>query len=222
MLCCLCAVLCAAPPTCSYDESKRLAEALCFEFWRMHNVQIRVARIFNTYGPRMLENDGRVVSNFIVQSLTGQPITIYGDGLQTRSFCYVSDMVRALHALMNGDERGPINLGNPNEKTIAQLADAVAKTVGTAKQIVFKPVPSDDPSTDAHARVPASSQPLPFAAARLTSLVPGFSVPRCCRRRRHRQAQAGHHTRADQVGLEPDRGPGRRSQTHCRRLSRPL
>ncbi len=101
-------------------RGKRLAESLCFEYWRVHNVQIRVARIFNTYGPRMLENDGRVVSNFIVQALTNQPITIYGAGDQTRSFCYVDDMVRALHALMNGDEKGPINLGNPMEYTVCR------------------------------------------------------------------------------------------------------
>jgi len=131
-----------------YDEGKRLAECLCFEYFRQHGVPIRVARIFNTYGPRMLENDGRVVSNFIVQALKGIPITIYGDGKQTRSFCYVSDMVTALIRLMNGDYIGPVNLGNPGEYTILELAREVQLLVNGSdsdKNLEFRECPSDDP-----------------------------------------------------------------------------
>jgi UDP-glucuronate decarboxylase len=129
-----------------YDEGKRIAETLCFDYYRQHGVQIRVARIFNTYGPRMLPNDGRVVSNFIVQALGGNPITVYGDGKQTRSFCYVSDNVRALQALMKQDQTvGPVNIGNPNEYTIMQLAHAIQKAINPDVEIVFKPIPSDDP-----------------------------------------------------------------------------
>ena len=106
-----------------YDEGKRIAESLCFDYQRMHNTEIRVARIFNTYGPRMVPDDGRVVSNFIVQALSNSPITIYGDGSQTRSFCYVDDLVDGLISLMNSKECGPINIGNPNEFTIKELAD---------------------------------------------------------------------------------------------------
>ena len=108
-----------------YDEGKRIAETLSFDYHRQHNVAIRVARIFNTYGPRMLENDGRVVSNFIAQSLQGNPLTVYGDGSQTRSFCYVTDLVDGLVKLMNGDQIGPINLGNPEEYTILELAEKI-------------------------------------------------------------------------------------------------
>jgi len=128
-----------------YDEGKRLAETLCFDYYRQHKVAIRVARIFNTYGPRMLENDGRVVSNFIVQSIKGTPITIYGDGTQTRSFCYVSDMVEGLIRLMNQDYIGPVNLGNPGEYTIKELATMIQKTVNPKCELVYKPIPSDDP-----------------------------------------------------------------------------
>jgi len=128
-----------------YDEGKRLAETLCFEYHRQHNVDIRVARIFNTYGPRMLENDGRVVSNFIVQALKGIPITIYGDGQQTRSFCYVDDMVNGLMSLMANDYIGPVNLGNPGEYTILQLAQAVQSQINPNNPLVYKDIPSDDP-----------------------------------------------------------------------------
>jgi len=128
-----------------YDEGKRVAEALSFEYHRQNGVDIRVARIFNTYGPRMLENDGRVVSNFIVQALSGSPITIYGDGSQTRSFCFVSDMVEALIRLMNGDYIGPVNVGNPGEYTILQLAETIQRMINPNASIVFKEVPSDDP-----------------------------------------------------------------------------
>jgi len=130
-----------------YDEGKRIGETLCYEFLRQHNLDVRVARIFNTYGPRMLENDGRVVSNFIVQAISGEPITVYGDGSQTRSFCYVSDMVEGLMRLMNHDTgyTGPINIGNPGEYTILELATAVQKEVNPKASVVLKPLPSDDP-----------------------------------------------------------------------------
>lgn len=130
-----------------YDEGKRCAETLFFDYHRQNKVKIKVARIFNTYGPHMHPNDGRVVSNFIVQALTNQPITIYGEGQQTRSFCYVSDLIRGFLALMNtGDEvTGPINLGNPGEFTIRQLAEEVIRLTGSRSPLVFKPLPSDDP-----------------------------------------------------------------------------
>jgi UDP-glucuronate decarboxylase len=128
-----------------YDEGKRIAETLTFDYYRQNKVDIRVARIFNTYGPRMLENDGRVVSNFVVQALQGIPLTVYGDGSQTRSFCYVSDLVDGLMRLMNGDYVGPINLGNPDEYTILELAQNVQNLVNPNAQIKFEPLPSDDP-----------------------------------------------------------------------------
>jgi UDP-glucuronate decarboxylase len=128
-----------------YDEGKRVAETLCFDYHRQHNVEIRVARIFNTYGPRMLENDGRVVSNFIAQSLQGKPLTIYGDGSQTRSFCYVSDLVDGLIKLMDGNETGPVNLGNPEEYTILQLAQNIRDRINPDREISFMPLPQDDP-----------------------------------------------------------------------------
>ncbi|MEH2404242.1 UDP-glucuronic acid decarboxylase family protein [Nostoc sp.] len=128
-----------------YDEGKRIAETLAFDYYRQNKVDIRVARIFNTYGPRMLENDGRVVSNFIVQALRGNPLTVYGDGSQTRSFCYVSDLVEGFIRLMNGDYIGPVNLGNPGEYTILQLAEAVQNMINPDAQIKFEALPSDDP-----------------------------------------------------------------------------
>ena len=132
-------------PRSCYDEGKRVAETLAFDYHRQNNVEIRVARIFNTYGSRMLENDGRVVSNFVVQSLKGHPLTVYGDGSQTRSFCYVSDLVEGLIRLMNSEQTGPINLGNPDEYTILELAQAVQKMVNPDAEIIFKPLPQDDP-----------------------------------------------------------------------------
>lgn len=129
-----------------YDEGKRVAETLTFDYHRQNNVQIRVARIFNTYGTRMLENDGRVVSNFVAQALRGRPLTVYGDGSQTRSFCYVSDLVDGLIRLMNSDHIGPVNIGNPEEFTILELAERVRKTVDSELPIQFKPRPQDDPS----------------------------------------------------------------------------
>jgi UDP-glucuronate decarboxylase len=132
-------------PRACYDEGKRVAETLAFEYYREHKVDIRVARIFNTYGPRMLENDGRVVSNFIVQALQGEPLTIFGDGSQTRSFCYVSDLVEGLMRLMNGDHIGPINLGNPGEYTILELAQKIQERINPKAQLIYKPLPEDDP-----------------------------------------------------------------------------
>ena len=130
-----------------YDEGKRCAETLFFDYRRQHNVRVKVARIFNTYGPRMHPNDGRVVSNFIVQGLKGEPITIYGDGNQTRSFCFVDDLIDGLMKLMQtaDDFTGPVNLGNPNEFTIRQLADKVIELTGSKSKLAFKPLPSDDP-----------------------------------------------------------------------------
>lgn len=128
-----------------YDEGKRIAETLTFDYYRQNKVDVRVARIFNTYGPRMLENDGRVVSNFIVQALRGIPLTVYGEGLQTRSFCYVSDLVDGLIRLMNNEYVGPVNLGNPDEYTILELAKTVQDLVNPDAQIKFEPLPSDDP-----------------------------------------------------------------------------
>jgi UDP-glucuronate decarboxylase len=131
-----------------YDEGKRCAETLFFDYWRQHQMPIKVARIFNTYGPRMLPDDGRVVSNFIVQALSGKDITIYGDGSQTRSFCYVEDLVEGLIRLMNSGREvtGPINLGNPNEFSIRELAEKVVAKTGSASKIVFEALPGDDPT----------------------------------------------------------------------------
>ena len=130
-----------------YDEGKRCAETLFFDYWRQHAVRIKVARIFNTYGPRMHPNDGRVVSNFIVQALRGEDITVYGDGQQTRSFCYVDDLIEGLILLMDtaDDLTGPVNIGNPREFTIRELAEQVVKLTGTQSKIIFKPLPADDP-----------------------------------------------------------------------------
>jgi UDP-glucuronate decarboxylase len=130
-----------------YDEGKRCAETLFFDYHRQHNLEIKVARIFNTYGPRMHPNDGRVVSNFIVQALRGENITIYGDGSQTRSFCYVDDLIEVFIRFMASSQNvtGPINLGNPGEFTIKQLAEMVIQMVGGKSQIVFEPLPQDDP-----------------------------------------------------------------------------
>ncbi|MHB8727700.1 MAG: UDP-glucuronic acid decarboxylase family protein [Sulfuricaulis sp.] len=130
-----------------YDEGKRCAETLFFDYRRQHNLRIKVARIFNTYGPRMHPNDGRVVSNFIVQALKNEPITVYGDGKQTRSFCYVDDLIEGFVRLVNtpDDFTGPINLGNPEEFTIRELAEKTITLTGSKSQIVSKPLPSDDP-----------------------------------------------------------------------------
>ncbi|MCI9429662.1 MAG: SDR family oxidoreductase [Lachnospiraceae bacterium] len=130
-----------------YDEGKRVAETLFFDYHRMHNLEIKIMRIFNTYGPRMNPSDGRVVSNFIVQALKGQDITIYGDGSQTRSFCYVDDLIEGMVRLMasRADFTGPCNLGNPGEFTILQLAEKIVALTGSSSQIIYKPLPSDDP-----------------------------------------------------------------------------
>ena len=129
-----------------YDEGKRVAETLMMDYHRQNKVDIRIVRIFNTYGPRMALNDGRVMSNFITQALRGQPLTIYGDGNHTRSFCYVSDMVKGLIAMMEQDEfTGPINLGNPQEISIAELAESIIKTTGSKAGMEYQPLPPDDP-----------------------------------------------------------------------------
>jgi UDP-glucuronate decarboxylase len=129
-----------------YDEGKRVAEALCMDYKRKDCVDIRIIRIFNTYGPRLAPNDGRVVSNFILQALRGEPITVYGDGSATRSFCYVSDLVEGMYRLMNTDDfTGPVNIGNPGEFTVLELAKKVIEITGSRSQIVFKSLPQDDP-----------------------------------------------------------------------------
>ena len=130
-----------------YDEGKRCAETLFFDYKRQHNLEIKVARIFNTYGPRMHPQDGRVVSNFIIQAIKNEPITIYGDGKQTRSFCYCDDLVEGFIRLMNSDEliTGPINLGNPGEFTMLELADNILKLTNSSSELVYKPLPEDDP-----------------------------------------------------------------------------
>ena len=128
-----------------YDEGKRIAETLCFDYQRMHGTEIRVMRIFNTYGPRMLPDDGRVVSNFIVQALQGKPLTLYGEGNQTRSFCYVDDLIEGMLRLMSGDTSGPVNIGNPNEFTIRQLAELVRDQINPNLELIRKPLPQDDP-----------------------------------------------------------------------------
>ena len=134
-------------PRSCYDEGKRCAETLFFDYHRQNGVNIRVVRIFNTYGPRMHPNDGRVVSNFIVQALKNQDITVYGDGSQTRSFCYVDDMIEGLIHMMNGpdDFIGPLNLGNPDESSILQLAKIIIKLTGSSSKIIFQSLPQDDP-----------------------------------------------------------------------------
>jgi len=139
-------VNCTGVRSC-YDEGKRCAETLFFDYYRQHHLSIKIARIFNTYGPRMHPNDGRVVSNFVVQALRGEEITIFGDGSQTRSFCYVDDMIEGLIRLMESDDAitGPINLGCPVEFTIKQLADLVLRTVNSSSKLTYRPLPSDDP-----------------------------------------------------------------------------
>jgi UDP-glucuronate decarboxylase len=161
-----------------YDEGKRIAETLSFDYHRQHDVDIRVARIFNTYGPRMLENDGRVVSNFIAQSLRGQPLTVYGNGQQTRSFCYVDDLVNGLIALMAGDEIGPVNLGNPEEYTILELAHKIRDQINPQQEIIYKPLPQDDPRQRqpdiTKARTKLNWQPLTPLSTGLTATIDEF------------------------------------------------
>jgi UDP-glucuronate decarboxylase len=134
-------------PRSCYDEGKRCAETLFFDYWRQHKLEIKVARIFNTYGPRMHPNDGRVVSNFIVQALKGEPITIYGDGSQTRSFCYVDDLIEGFIRLMNTpkDVTGPVNLGNPSEFSMKELAELTLEMTGSKSKLSYLPLPQDDP-----------------------------------------------------------------------------
>ena len=139
-------VNCTGPRSC-YDEGKRCAETLFFDYRRQHNLEVKVARIFNTYGPGMQPDDGRVVSNFIMQALNGKPVTVYGDGTQTRSFCYVDDLVEGLFSLMNTDDKisGPVNLGNPHEFTILELAEKVIDITNSKSEICLNPLPVDDP-----------------------------------------------------------------------------
>jgi UDP-glucuronate decarboxylase len=139
-------VNCTGPRAC-YDEGKRAAEAMCFDFLRSARADIRVARIFNTYGPRMHAEDGRVVSNLVVQALRGEPLTIYGEGSQTRSFCYVADLIDGLNCLMEIEPRpdGPVNLGNPGEFTVLELAELIVQMTGSSSKICFMPLPADDP-----------------------------------------------------------------------------
>jgi UDP-glucuronate decarboxylase len=134
-------------PRACYDEGKRAAETLFFDYWRLFGLEIKIARIFNTYGPRMLQNDGRVISNFVVQALRNEPITIYGDGTQTRSFCYVDDLVEGLLLLMESasDFMGPCNLGNPHEVTIEEIARLILKQTGSRSNLVHHALPQDDP-----------------------------------------------------------------------------
>jgi nucleoside-diphosphate-sugar epimerase len=128
-----------------YDEAKRYAEALCMAYWREHNANIGIIRIFNTYGPRLDPLDGRVVSNFVCQAIQGHDLTVYGDGSQTRSFCYVDDEIRGILAMLDSKERGPINIGNPVEFTMLELADLVLELTNSKSQVVYRPLPSDDP-----------------------------------------------------------------------------
>ncbi|PQO46110.1 UDP-glucuronic acid decarboxylase family protein [Blastopirellula marina] len=132
-------------PRACYDEGKRAAETLCMDYYRSNKVPVRIVRIFNTYGPRMHPYDGRVISNFIRQAFTGEPITIYGDGSQTRSFCYRDDLVDAIIKMMNSDQVGPINIGNPGEYTIKQLAEIIVEMTGSKSKIVYTDLPADDP-----------------------------------------------------------------------------
>jgi dTDP-glucose 4,6-dehydratase len=128
-----------------YDEAKRFAEAMVMAYHRFHGVDTHIVRIFNTYGPRMRLNDGRALPNFVYQALSGQPITVYGDGRQTRSFCYVSDLIEGIYRLMNSDEHEPVNIGNPQEITILEFAERIRKLLGSEVPIIFKPLPQDDP-----------------------------------------------------------------------------
>ncbi len=132
-------------PRSCYDEAKRFSEAITIAYHRYHDIPVRILRIFNTYGPRMRADDGRVVSNFVVQALSGEPITVYGDGSQTRSFCFVEDEVRGILAFLDSDETGPINIGNPGEFTISELAELVTEVVGSDSKVVYEDLPVDDP-----------------------------------------------------------------------------
>jgi UDP-glucuronate decarboxylase len=176
-------------PRSCYDEGKRCAETLFFDYHRQHKLDIRVARIFNTYGPRMHPNDGRVVSNFIVQALKGTPITLYGDGSQTRSFCYVDDLVRGIDLFMKADDSfpGPMNFGNPVEVTIRELAETIVRMTGSRSEIVFKPLPADDPERRkpdiGSAKARLGWEPITDLARGLSQTIDYFS---------HRLARDGH------------------------------
>jgi UDP-glucuronate decarboxylase len=132
-------------PRSCYDEGKRVAESLCMNYHLAHGLEVRIIRIFNTYGPRMDPNDGRVISNFLTQAMQGEPLTVYGDGKQTRSFCYVDDLIRGMISLMDSEHTGPVNVGNPGEYTMLELAEQVLKLTGSKSEIQFVPLPQDDP-----------------------------------------------------------------------------
>jgi dTDP-glucose 4,6-dehydratase len=136
----------AVGPRGVYDEAKRFAEAMTMAYHRFHGVDVRIARIFNTFGPRLRPADGRVVSNFLVQAMHGKPLTVYGDGRQTRSFCYVDDEIRGLLALLDSDYVGPVNIGNPDEFTVGELAELVLEVTGSTSEIRYEPLPVDDPT----------------------------------------------------------------------------
>ncbi|SHO66413.1 UDP-glucuronate decarboxylase [Pseudoxanthobacter soli DSM 19599] len=208
-------VNCTGPRAC-YDEGKRAAEAMCFDYLRAGRADIRVARIFNTYGPRMHPRDGRIVSNLIVQALTGRPLTIYGDGSQTRSFCFVSDLVEGLMRLMEVDPApdGPVNLGNPGEFTVIDLASMVLEMTGSRSPIVFRPLPEDDPkrrrpdiglATELLGWRPAVPLRKGLAAtihhfAREAVLEEGATVPPSARKRRRPVADDAAQTQASAMG----------------------
>lgn len=205
-------VNCTGVRSC-YDEGKRAAETLCFDYHRQNDVDVRVIRIFNTYGPGMHPYDGRVVSNFIVQALNGQDITIYGDGSQTRSFCFVDDLIEGIIRFMNQDEYiGPMNLGNPTEFTIKQLAEKTIAMTGSKSKLIHQPLPNDDPKQRRCARAPSPCLP---RCSGLSCRPPGLTHPPS---RAAAHAQAGHHhrSRSDQMGAE---GEARRwSEGHHRLL----
>jgi UDP-glucuronate decarboxylase len=183
-------------PRACYDEGKRCAETLFFDYQRQHGLKIKVARIFNTYGPRMHHNDGRVVSNFIIQALRNEPITIYGDGSQTRSFCYVDDLVDGLTRLMNTPDEiaGPMNLGNPVESTVRELADEIIRLTGSSSQISFCPLPKDDPARRkpdiSFAHEVLQWQPRVSLAAGLRKTIAYFKNHRLMRAQREQQFMA--------------------------------
>ena len=196
-----------------YDEGKRVAETFTMDYHRQNRVDIRIVRIFNTYGPRMLADDGRVVSNFIVQALKGEDITVYGDGSQTRSFCYVDDLIDGMVRMMGSENfTGPVNLGNPEEFTILDLAKKIIAMTGSRSKIVFKPLPSDDP-TQRQPDIALAKQKLGLAAegrlsmraSKRRSIISGRNLPA-----RRQAPQLGDS------GLRPDSMKNDRTRHHCR------
>ncbi len=215
-------------PRACYDEGKRAAETLFFDYHRIHNVPIKVARIFNTYGPRMLENDGRIISNFVVQALRGEPITVYGDGSQTRSFCYIDDLLDGLQRLMESplEITGPFNLGNPEEQSVKEIAKLIVRRTGSNSPIEHRPLPQDDPTRRQpvisragkelgwHPRIPFD-QGLDatidyFSLKLFTEEAPAQSVPDLRTAQRERGASRPLSSRASSQ-REPKREPQRRT-----------